>query len=246
MWTFIHKLGSPKWFYNISSAWLPYFAVVAGICLVAGAIWGLAFAPPDYQQGNTARIMYVHVPAAMLAMSCYVTMALAGATSLIWRIKLADIVAKSCAPIGASVTAICLITGAIWGKPTWGTYWVWDARLTSMLLLLFLYFGFMALHSAFEDDEKAGRASAILSLVGLVNIPIIKYSVNWWQTLHQPATIKLTEKPAMPPEMWIPLLLMVIGFYCLFAVLVIMRTQNELLHRDRKSKWVRNIVESRA
>ena len=246
MWQFLkrlyHKLGSPKWCYELTGRWLPYFSVVTLILLVWGTVWALAFVPEDYQQGNTVRIMYIHVPTAILAQSTYMMMAVAGAVFLIWNMKVADMVAKSIAMIGASMSALALITGAIWGKPTWGTYWVWDARLTSMLLQLFLFFGYMALRESFEDPIKAGKASAILALVGLVNIPIIKYSVVWWNTLHQPATITLTEKPAMPAEMWMPLLVMVIGFYCLFAVLLMMRTRNEILQREHRSKWVRDLV----
>ena len=246
MWEFLvrlyHKLGSPKLFYEITGRWLPYFSTVAFLLIACGTIWALAFVPEDYQQGNTVRIMYIHVPTAILAQSTYMMMAVAGAIYLIWNMKLADMVAKSIAIIGASVTALALITGAIWGKPTWGTYWVWDARLTSMLLQLFLFFGYIALREAFDDVVKAGKASAILALVGLINIPIIKYSVDWWHTLHQPASFKLTEKPAMPPEMWVPLLVMVIGFYCLFAVILMMRTRNEILQREHRSKWVQALV----
>lgn len=237
-----HRLGSPKWFYEISGRWLPWI-LGAGILLIAtGAIWGLAFAPADYQQGNSFRIMYVHVPSAFVAQSCYVLMAVAAAVGLIWKMKLTEVVIKAAAPIGAAFTFLALFSGAVWGKPTWGTWWVWDARLTSMLILLFLYFGVMALQSAIQDTTTAGRASAVLVLVGVVNIPIIKYSVEWWNTLHQPASFKLTEKPAMPPEMWLPLLVMVIGFYCYFAAVLFMRARNEILIRERRTHWVKELV----
>ncbi|KZY86748.1 heme ABC transporter permease, partial [Oleiphilus sp. HI0072] len=203
---------------------------------------GLAFAPPDYQQGNSFRIIYLHVPSAILAQSCYMMMASAALVSLVWRMKIADIFISSAAPIGAAFTFLALFTGAVWGKPTWGTWWVWDARLTAMLILLFLYFGVISIQTAIEDANMAARASAITVLVGVVNIPIIKYSVEWWNTLHQPATFKLTEKPAMVPEMWIPLLVMVIGIYCFFAALVIIRMQNQILLRERKTRWVQDIV----
>lgn len=246
MWkTFVawfHRMGSPKWFYEITGRWIPWFAAAALLLMVTGTIWGLAFAPADYQQGNSFRIIYIHVPAAILAQSIFFTMAIAGGIGLIWKMKVADMVAKSCAPIGATMTFIALFTGAVWGKPTWGAWWVWDARLTSMLILLFLYFGVIALQSAFDSKQSAARASAILSLVGLVNIPIIKYSVDWWNTLHQPATFKLTEKPAMPPEMWMPLLVMVIGFYCFFAVVLMMRTRNEILEREKRTQWVQGLL----
>jgi heme exporter protein C len=169
-------------------------------------------------------------------------MAIAGAIGIIWKMKIADMAAFACAPIGASMAFVALLTGAIWGKPTWGSWWVWDARLTSMLILLFLYFGVMALYSAMNKPENAARPAAILSLVGLVNIPIIKYSVDWWNTLHQPATFTLTEKPAMPVEMWLPLLVMVIGFYCLFATAMMLRLRNEILSREKRAGWVKTLV----
>lgn len=222
---------------------LPWFAVATGALLVSGIIWALAFAPSDYQQGNSFRIIYIHVPSAILAQSCYMLMAIAGAIGLIWKMKVADMVAKSCAPIGATMALLALVTGAIWGKPTWGSWWVWDARLTSMLILLFLYLGVIALNSAIESEAMAAQATAVLALVGLVNIPIIKYSVEWWNTLHQPATFKLTERPAMPADMWVPLLVMVIGFYCFFTVSLMMRTRNEILHRERRARWVRELIE---
>lgn len=238
-----YQLASPRWSYNIMGKLLPGFAIVAALSLISGIIWALGFAPEDYQQGNSFRIIYIHVPSAILAQSCYMLMAIAGAIGLIWKMKVADMVAKSCAPIGASIAILALATGAIWGKPTWGSWWVWDARLTSMLILLFLYLGVIALHSAIESETTAAQSAAVLSLVGLVNIPIIKYSVDWWNTLHQPATFTLTERPAMPVEMWLPLLIMVIGFYCFFAVSLMMRTRNEILYRERRAGWVRELIE---
>lgn len=249
MWkTFVawfHRMGSPKWFYEITGRWIPWFAAAAVLLITIGTIWGLAFAPADYQQGNSFRIIYIHVPAAILAQSIFFAMAIAGGIGLIWKMKVADMVSKSCAPVGATMTFIALFTGAVWGKPTWGAWWVWDARLTSMLILLFLYFGVIALQSAFDSKQSAARASAILSLVGVVNIPIIKYSVEWWNTLHQPATFKLTEKPAMPAEMWMPLLVMVIGFYCFFAVILMMRTRNEILEREKRTQWVQGLLSNK-
>ncbi|MFT4765900.1 MAG: heme exporter protein C [Oleispira sp.] len=241
-----HRMGSPKWFYEISAVWLPWFAIPAALFLIVGAVWGLAFAPADYQQGNSFRIIYIHVPTAILAQSAYAMMAISGAIFLIWRMKMAAWVAAAIAPIGASFCFIALITGAIWGKPTWGTWWVWDARLTSMLLLLFLYFGVMALQKAMDTEENSAKAGAILSLVGLVNIPIIKYSVEWWNTLHQPATLKLTEESTMAMEMLIPLLIMIVGFYLLFATLIFMRTRNSVLWHERKKNWVKNLIQAQA
>ncbi|MDF2181380.1 heme ABC transporter permease [Neptuniibacter sp. CAU 1671] len=237
------QLASPRWCYDITGKLLPGFVIAMLLLLVTGIVWALMFAPADYQQGNSFRIIYIHVPSAILAQSCYMLMAIAGAIGLIWKMKVADMVAKSCAPIGATIAIMALATGAIWGKPTWGSWWVWDARLTSMLILLFLYLGVIALHSAIENEVTAAQSAAVLSLVGLVNIPIIKYSVEWWNTLHQPATFKLTEKPAMPPEMWVPLLVMVIGFYCFFAVSLMLRLRNEILQRERRAGWVRELIE---
>lgn len=243
-WTFFHKLGSPKWFFDISGKLLPWFSVFACLLLIAGTVWGLAFAPKDYQQGDSFRIIYLHVPSAILAQSCYIMMAVSAIVSLVWKMKLADVFITSAAPIGALFTFLALFTGAVWGKPTWGTWWVWDARLTAMLVLLFLYFGVISLQTAIEDIQLSSKATAILVIVGVVNIPIIKYSVDWWNTLHQPATFKLTEKPAMVPEMWLPLLVMVIGIYCFFAAVVLLRMRNEILLRERKTKWVKSYISS--
>lgn len=245
MWAFFHKLGSPRWFYQISGAWLPWLAALAIGLLLLGSVWGLAFAPTDYKQGDSYRIIYVHVPASAIALIGYLLMAFAAGISLIWKMKLAEIVMKCAAPIGAGMTLISLFSGALWGKPTWGTYWVWDARLTSMLILLFLYLGVMALYEAFEDNISANKACAVLALVGSVNVPIIYWSVEWWNSLHQPATLKLTEKPSMHPDMLIPLLIMIAGFYMLYAVLLLLHSRSEVLHRERNTKWVKQLVSQR-
>lgn len=242
MWAFFHKLGSPKWFYGIAGRFMPWLLVSGLLLLGAGIIWGLAFAPQDYLQGNSYRIIFIHVPTAFLAQSVYVMMAVAGLITLVWRMKLADVFVKAIAPVGAVLTFLALFTGAVWGKPTWGTWWIWDARLTSMLILLFLYFGVIALGNAIADEKSAARAVAVLTLVGVVNIPIIKYSVEWWNTLHQPATFQLTEKPSMPAEMWVPLLLSVLGLYFIFGWLACLRMQTEILHRERRARWVRELV----
>ncbi|WP_407315892.1 heme ABC transporter permease [Pseudomonas sp. nanlin1] len=236
-WAWLHRLGSPQTFYALSGRLLPWLAGAAAVALGVGLVWGLAFAPPDYQQGNSFRIIYIHVPAAMLAQSCYVMLALAGAVGLVWKIKVADIALQCAAPIGAWMTALALVTGAIWGKPTWGSWWVWDARLTSMLILLFLYFGLIALGQAISNRDSAAKACAVLAIVGVINIPIIKYSVQWWNTLHQGATFSLTEKPAMPAEMWLPLLFTVFGFYCFFGAVLLLRMRLELLKREARSRW---------
>ena len=242
MWQWFHKLGSPRYFFDFSGKWLPWIGVSALLLLCLGMVWGLAFAPEDYQQGNSYRIMYVHVPAAILAQSSYVMMASAAVVFLVWKIKLADIAMQCAAPIGATVTFIALVTGAIWGKPTWGTYWVWDARLTSTLVLFFLFIGVIALRSAMESREAAGRAAAVLAVVGVINLPIIKFSVNWWFTLHQPASFSLTEKPAMPAEMWLPLLVMVIGYYLFFFTAWMLRMRAEILQRESRTQWVKDWV----
>ncbi|HET8706862.1 MAG TPA: heme ABC transporter permease [Pseudomonadales bacterium] len=239
---YYHKFASPKWFYELSGKLLPWFLVPGTLLLLTGMIWGLAFAPPDYQQGNSFRIIYLHVPAASIAMSAYALMAVAGAIGLIWKIKVADMVAKSCAMLGAGFCFIALVTGAVWGKPTWGTYWVWDARLTSMLVLQFLYLGVLALHNAIENIEQAAKATAYLALVGVVNLPIIKFSVQWWNTLHQGSTFKITEKPNMPPEMWIPMLVAIIGAYLFFGALLMLYTRVEILVRERRASWVQQLV----
>ncbi len=236
-WTWFHKLGSPKWFYEISGRWLPWLSISAAVLMLLGAVLGLAYAPPDYQQGNSFRIIYMHVPAAFLAQSTYISLAIAGIVGLVWKMKIADVAVQQAAPIGAWMTVIALFTGAVWGKPTWGAWWVWDARLTAMLILLFLYFGIIALGHAISNRDSAAKACAILAIVGVVNIPIIKYSVDWWNTLHQPATFTITEKPAMPMEMWLPLLIMTIGFYCFFAAVLLMRMRTEVLRRESRTRW---------
>jgi len=241
-WIWFHKLGSPKWFYQWSSKWaLPVFSIGL-LAMLVGVGWGLGFAPTDYQQGDTYRIIYLHVPAAVLAESCYLSLGVAGFVYLVWQMKMAPIFIKSMAPIGAAMAAIALLSGAIWGKPTWGTWWVWDARLTSVLVLFLLYMGIIALQNTLEDAALANQATAIVSVLGLINLPIIKYSVNWWNTLHQPASFSLSEKPAMPMEMWLPLLIAVIGFYCLVAGLVMWRMQSEILLRERRTQWVKEKV----
>ncbi|WP_111497694.1 heme ABC transporter permease CcmC [Marinobacter bohaiensis] len=244
MWQWFHKLGSPKWFYGIAGRLMPWF-LVSGLALMAtGIVWGLGFAPADYLQGNSYRIIFIHVPTAFLAQAAYVMMAVAALVTLVWRMKLADVFVRAVAPVGAVITFLALFTGAVWGKPTWGTWWIWDARLTSMLILLFLYFGVIALGNAIADEKSSARAVAVLVLVGVVNIPIIKYSVEWWNTLHQPATLKLTEKPSMPPEMWVPLVLSILGLYLLFGWLACYRMKTEILFRERRSRWVQALVQS--
>ncbi|KPQ29523.1 heme ABC transporter permease [Halomonas sp. HL-93] len=243
MWGLIHKLGSPKWFYYRSAALQPWCWGVAALLLLTGTLWGLVFAPADYQQGNSFRIIYVHVPAAFLAQSVFVAMAVAGLIYMVWKIKIADMAAAAMAPLGAVMTFVALFSGAVWGVPTWGTWWMWDARLTSMLILLFLYIGVIGLRGAFTRRDSAAQAASVLTMVGVINIPIIKYSVDWWYTLHQPASFTLTSKPSMPLEMWLPLLIMVLGFYCFFIALTLTRTRSEILRREANTRWVQTLFE---
>lgn len=215
-----------------------------GICLLLlGSAWGLGFAPIDYKQGNSYRIIYIHVPASFLALAGYYIMAIAGVVGWVWRMKMAFMVMKSAAPIGAAFTFVSLVTGAIWGKPTWGTWWEWDARITSMLILFFLYLGVIALQESFTNQDSADRISAILSMVGTVNIPIIYKSVDWWFSLHQGATLKLVGKSSIDPSMAYPLFLMIAAFYAIYTWLLIDRTRVEVLERERRSKWVQELVE---
>ena len=237
-WTWFYRLGSPLWFYQTTTRWLPWLSLLAIVLLSTGLIWGLGFAPQDAKQGNSFRIIYLHVPTSFLALAGYFLMAAAGAIGLILKMKLSYMIMKSAAPIGAALTFLALFTGAVWGKPTWGSYWVWDARITSMLILLFLYFGVLALQYAFHNEEAGNKASAVLALVGTVNIPIIYKSVDWWYTLHQPSTIKLTSAPSMHPDMFQPLLVMILGFYCFYVVALCLFTRVEILRRERKTTWV--------
>lgn len=242
MWTWFYQLASPKWFYQFSEKLLPWLKWLSLVLFAAGLVIGLLLSPPDYQQGNTVRIMYVHVPAAFLSMFVYAMMAITGAIGFVWRIKMAHIVSVSCAPIGAILTALALMTGGIWGKPTWGTYWEWDARMTSYLILLFLYLGFMALHNAFDDKKTADRAAAILAIVGVVNLPIIHYSVVWWNSLHQGATISKFEKPSMDVDMLKALLTMIVAYQVYFFTVLLQKIRAEILDRERLSGWVKRLV----
>ena len=241
-WRWFHRMGSPRWFYEITGRWLPWLIPLAFSLLAIGLFWGLFLAPPDARQGQSYRIIFVHVPASFLALVGYYVLAIAGAIGLIWRIKMSFILMKAAAPIGAALTFIALFTGAIWGKPTWGTYWVWDARITSMLILLFLYLGVMALQRALVSTDTAFKASAILALIGTVNIPIIYKSVDWWYTLHQPATLKLTSSSTMHIEMLQPLFLMICGFYLFYVLVLILFARLEILQREKSSRWVRSLV----
>ena len=233
----MHKYANPLRYQRIADAIFPWAIIGAVILTVFGLYQALLAAPPDYQQGEAYRIMFVHVPAAWMALMIYGMMATASVVAIIWRHPLAEIAARAAAPIGAVFTAIALITGSVWGKPMWGTYWVWDARLTSVLILFFLYVGYIALHDAFDDPARGARAAAILCLVGSVNLPIIKFSVEWWNTLHQPASVMRVDGPAMPASMLTPLLVMWGAYLCFFIAVHILRTRAELT--DRKIRNLR-------
>ena len=226
----VSTLANPTAFMRLSGKLLPWLIAITVILFAVGLT--MAFrAPPDYQQGETVKIMYVHVPAAWLSMACYSIIALSSAGYLIWRHPLADVSAKAAAPIGAVFTLLALVTGSLWGKPMWGAYWVWDARLTSVLILFFLYLGLIALRQAIDEPGRAGRAAAILALIGAVNIPIIKYSVNWWNTLHQPASVIRADGPTIAPSLLWPLLIMALAFTILFVVLHLKAMRAEVLRR---------------
>ncbi|MEO3432502.1 heme ABC transporter permease [Inquilinus sp. CAU 1745] len=227
----MHRFANPARFLRLSAVLLPWSVGATVLLLAAGLYLALWASPPDYQQGETVRIMYVHVPAAWMALFVYANMAAAAAVGLVWRHPLADLFCKAVAPVGAGFTAICLITGSLWGQPMWGTWWVWDARLTSVLILFFLYLGYMALVNAFDDQTRGLRAGGILVLVGVVNLPIIKFSVDWWNTLHQPASVSRIGAPALDPSMLTPLLVMALAFTAFFVMLALVRTRTEILNR---------------
>lgn len=241
----ILDLANPVRFLSFSARLLPYLAVAAVLVLAVG-FW-LAFrAPPDYQQGETVKIMYIHVPFAWLGMFGYSLMALSSIGILVWRHPLADVAHKAAAPIGATFTALCLVTGSLWGRPMWGTYWVWDARLTSMLVLLLLYFGLMALRAAIEDPNRAGRAAAVLTLVGFINVPIVKFSVDWWNTLHQPASVFRMGGSTIDSSLLWPLLTCALGFTLLFVSLHMLGMRTEILRRRVQALEARAAAEALA
>ncbi len=243
MWSFLHRFASPKYFYDLSGRMVPWFGWSTLALLVAGLYLGLVWAPTDYQQGDSYRIMFIHVPSAWMSMFIYVVMAACSIILLVWKIKLADVVAQASAAVGASFTFLALVTGSLWGKPMWGAWWVWDARLTSELILLFLYFGYMALRAAIEDRNTAARAAAVLALVGVVNIPIIHYSVIWWNSLHQGPTVSKFGAPSIDVRMLIPLLVMALAFKLYYATTLLMRARTEVLERERNNSWVQELVE---
>ncbi len=235
------EMGSPPLFYKWSSKIVVWLGILALTTLLIGLYWGIFLAPTDYKQGDVYRILFIHVPSAILGQSIFMFMAICGFINIIWRAKISGMMLKSAAPIGMSFTLLALVTGSVWGKPTWGTWWVWDARLTSTLILFFMYAALISLHSTIEDKTKADRAVSILSIVGLAIIPVIKKSVDWWQTLHQPSTFSLTSAPSMSPEMYQPLLLCLVGLYLFFAFSLTLNLRNEVIERERSKNWVNQL-----
>lgn len=239
MWKWLHPYAKPERAYELCNTLLPYLLWPSLIFIAVGSCWGLLFVPSDYQQGDSFRIIYIHVPAAILSMGTYVAMAVAGLVGIVWQWRTAFMAMIAIAPVGAAMTFIALFTGAAWGKPMWGTWWIWDARLTSELILLFLYSGVLALYAAFDDKQQAGKASAVIALVGVINIPIIHYSVEWWNTLHQSATISKFDKPSIALEMLWPLLVNLIGFALFIGAVSLRRLKNEMLRRELHRPWAK-------
>jgi heme exporter protein C len=225
----LHRFANPGRFLRLAGRLMPWFAAVTAVLIGAGLYFALFDSPADYQQGDSVRIMYVHVPSAWMALFVYVSIAVASAAALIWKHPLADLFAKAASPLGAGFTALALLTGMLWGKPAWGDWWVWDARLTSVLVLFFLYLGHIGLMHAFDDAARGAKAAAILALVGVINVPIIKFSVDWWNSLHQPASVIKLSGPTIHSSMLIPLLLMAVGFTFYFATLVLVRMKSEIM-----------------
>lgn len=244
MWLWFSKLGSPKWFYELSSKWLPWLVGAMVVFLTVGVIWALLYVPPDYQQGYTSRILIVHVAVAGTSLAFFPLMAVAGTITLVWKMKLADMVAKNAASLGAWFSFITLATGSIWGSAMWGTWWEWsDSRLVSMLFQFFLLIGVVSLRSALEDSEMAAKACALLSIVGCINVVIIKYSVEWWNTLHQPSSpVSLSGDSPNGPEFLVAIGVMIIAVYLFFTVSLVLATRNEILQREKRAKWVQDLI----
>jgi heme exporter protein C len=236
------KLVTPAFFYQQAQRAVPLVALGMLLFFCYGLYAGLFLAPIDYQQKQAVKLIYIHVPSALLSLTIYTIIGVSSTVYLIWKIKIADVIAKVSAPIGASVTVLALISGSLWGKPMWGTWWVWDARLTSELILLFLYLGYIGLRSAIRDQTVAATACGILAVVGLIDIPIIHFSVEWWNTLHQGASLSKFSKPSIAPAMLYPLLSMLLAFYLFYVLLVCIKASNEILWRERNAEWVKNIL----
>ncbi|MDX9740360.1 MAG: heme ABC transporter permease [Gammaproteobacteria bacterium] len=232
------KYSSPASFYPLAGRVIPWFAAAAAVFTVIGLWIGFFVAPTDYQQGEAYRIIYIHVPAAWMSMFVYLVMAAYAALGIVFNTRLSGYMARALAPTGAMFTFVALWTGALWGRPMWGAWWVWDARLTSELILLFLYLGFIALHSAIDDPRRAARASGLLAIVGAVNVPIIYFSVQWWNTLHQGASISLTQAPSMAKTMLAGMLVMAVAAWCYTVAVALARVRCEILERERHADWI--------
>lgn len=242
MWQLLHRSATSRALYHFCQKLVPWFAVFACITLLTGTVWGLLFAPADHQQGDSFRIIYLHVPTAIGSMLVYFAMAIVAFIGLVWQLPSANMSVAVMAPIGAVYTFLALVTGSLWGKPMWGTWWVWDARLTSELILLFLYLGVIALSRAFDERKKAGKASAILATIGVINLPIIHFSVQWWNTLHQGSTLTKFSKPLIDWMMLWPLLLNIVGVVLFFICLFLMNLKNKILHSESNQAWVRDLI----
>jgi len=232
------QLSSPKTFYPFAGKLIPWFWATTIILTFIGLYYGFVLSPEDYQMGDSSRIMFIHVPAAWMSMWIYLVMCVYAIIGMVWRTRLSDMMAGALAPTGAMFTFLALWTGALWGKPTWGAYWVWDARLTSELILLFLYFGFISLRAAIDDPQRAARASALLACVGVINVPIIYFSVKWWNTLHQPMTVDASGKATLPETMLISMLVMTFAFWAYTFAVSFMRVRNEIMEKEKTSAWV--------
>lgn len=239
---FIHQFASPKTYLFQANRAYPFIFYTSLFIYLGSLFWGLFLTSEDFVQGNSYRIIYLHVPASFISQSLYLGMAFASAIFLIWKVKLSAYLVRSIAPIGAVTTFIALVSGAIWGIPTWGTWWAWDARIISTLILFIMYLGLISLHDSFSDNEKADKFLAILVIVGSVNIPIIKMSVEWWSTLHQTASITVTEKPAIDPSMLYPLFGSIIGFTGIVICLVILSSKLQILKREKNKNWIKDYV----
>ncbi len=239
-----HKFGSPPTFYRLSRLLCPWLFAAACLIGAVGLYAGLVLAPADYQQSDAYRIIFIHVPCAWMSLFAYIFMAANAFIAVVWRIKISEILAMTSAPVGAMFTAVTLLTGAIWGKPMWGTWWTWDARLTSELVLLFLYLGVIGLYSAIEDRRQAARAASFHGLIGIVNVPIVHFSVNWWNTLHQGSTVRLLGPSRIDASMLWPLLLMALATHIWFFASVLARSRTSVLEQESGKEWVREIVQA--
>jgi len=245
MFSWLHPYAKPETLYRLCGKLLPWFTIPGLLLLVLSTVWGLLYAPADYQMGDSYRIIFIHVPSAMLSMGIYFGMAVSAFIGTVWQQKNADLSVAAMAPVGAVMTFIALFTGAFWGKPMWGTWWVWDARLTSELILLFLYLGVIALFSAYQDKRAGARAAAILAMVGVINLPIIHFSVEWWNTLHQGATITKFDKPSMDARMLWPMLLSIVAYSLICGAIILIRMRNELIEKDAHRPWVLALAEEK-